>query len=211
MSYLSGKRLVWGCRARDVFGLCSCAKAMHPSCFHAITLKDKNSIPMTNLPDNQVVCTKNCYSSIIKVLSGSQSGCCIWNNDFRGGAQNSNTSMKILLDWIMEKRKYIYYCGKTNNGVEKQHFAATLVEKMMVATKLNSMQNKWWKRYDNLENISEKHTCLQHQKKVLAFRKNGKETFQDVVKRKCYGQSISHWTQSNQLQLKQTKLLLRKW
>jgi len=75
-----------------------CKKAVHMGCFERIVLlvvqKDKDSRPP--LPDNQVACTKACYTIVAKV--DAIDNCGTWCVDGNDGPQDPNHSMKILLD-----------------------------------------------------------------------------------------------------------------
>jgi hypothetical protein len=98
---------------------------------------------MPNLPDCKIACTKVCYTAIKKSLSqASDSGRGTWTSDGILGPNDPNTSMKILLDWMLVEGNYSQYCGKDNKGKRKQEYATILCEKMADETKSKNRNAK---------------------------------------------------------------------
>lgn len=77
--------------------------------------KNKNKTTITALVNNLVACT---------------SGRGNWNSGGRHGPDDTNTSTRILLDWMTLQGNYARYRGKDNNGVRKMHYYTVLTEKM---------------------------------------------------------------------------------
>jgi hypothetical protein len=101
-----------------------CNKTVHFMCYQGVVLMDKKrktSIPP--LPSFQVACTKSSYNSATKAHS-SNGGRGNWLSDGKGGPEDPHTSMHILLGWMTTESNYNRFCGKNNNGVSKQQFAA---------------------------------------------------------------------------------------
>jgi hypothetical protein len=180
---------VRGCKVKGAdkltCGGTKCDKKVHVMCYQGIVLKAKNG-SMEALPGGTVACTKACYQAAVKALSGGDSSRGKWNNDGQKGIDDSHTSMKILLDWMTTQGNYSKYCGKDNNGVRKQHFAAKLATKMSNETSsernAKQVQEKIWQLE---ESFREAHTFATSETGAGIQSEQGNDTFQDIVKRKC--------------------------
>lgn len=172
----------------------NCTKICHYFCYCEIILKSKpkkGQIMMTPLPNNKVACSKVCYFNITKSLSGSSNAISrgtSWTKDGINGVDDPNTSMKILLDWMLEDNNYSRYCGKSNDGVKKKQFATNLCEKMISLTNNKSrnalqVQAKISYIEDTFDNA---YNFVISKTGVDIMEKFGKDTFQDMVRKKCH-------------------------
>jgi len=90
----------------------TCRKAVHMGCYERIVLVQKDKDPRPALPDNQVACTKACYTVVAKVDAIDNRG--TWCVDSLAGPQDPNHSMKMLLDWWCAPGQHDKYAGKNN-------------------------------------------------------------------------------------------------
>jgi len=95
----------------------TCKKAVHMGCYERIVLVQKDKEPRPPLPDNQVACTKACYTVVAKVDAIDNRG--TWCLDGNGGPQDPNHSMKLLLYWWCTPGQHDKCAGKNNEGVKK--------------------------------------------------------------------------------------------
>ena len=95
----------------------TCKKVVHMGCHERIVLVQKDKEPRPPLPDNQVACTKACYTVVAKVDAIDNRGA--WCLDGNGGPQDPNHSMKLLLDWWCTPGQHDKCAGKNNEGVKK--------------------------------------------------------------------------------------------
>jgi hypothetical protein len=188
---MTDKCAIRGCRVRGaelvVWSAEGCSKGCHLMCYQGIILKSKNGQDVTPLPENRVCCTKTCYVAIVRSLSSNDSSRGKWNGDGKKGADDPHTSMKILLDWMLEEGNYSKYCGKDNNGVRKQHFATILATKMKQETLSESRTPKQvMEKIRQLEeSFRDAHVFATSETGAGIQEKEGNETFQSIVKKKC--------------------------
>jgi hypothetical protein len=94
-----------------------------------MVLKNRSSgEQLAPLPDNIVCCTKICYNTIVESRSGQESNRRKWETDGLGGPEDPHTSMKTLLEWMLEEGNYARFRGKNNNGVTKLQIASMLAD-----------------------------------------------------------------------------------
>jgi hypothetical protein len=142
---------------------------------------------MIALPDDKVACTKACHLNALKALSGQiDSGRGNWTNDGIMGVDDPNTSMKILLDWMLEEGNYSRYRGKDNNGIKKNQFASALCEQMALLT---TSKNRTAKQIQSKisyieESFRTAHIFATSETGAGIQEKEGKETFKDYVRKK---------------------------
>jgi hypothetical protein len=164
-----------------------CDKKVHLMCYQGVVLKHSKGGSLAPLPNNLVCCTKACYNAVTKNLTGGDNNRGKWNLDGKQGPEDPLTSMKILLDWMLEEGNYSKYCGKDNNGVRKQHFASLLAEKMRKETPSDGRTPKQvMEKIRQLEDsFREAHTFATSETGAGIQEKQGNETFEDIVRRKC--------------------------
>jgi hypothetical protein len=164
-----------------------CRKKVHLGCYQGIILKNKkDGTELAILPNNGVCCTKGCYNTICK--SGRDSNRGTWDSDGKNGPEDPNTSMKILLDWMTTEGNYSKFCGKNNHGVKKMQYANQLAEKMRVETSSDTRNSK--QVLDKIKRMEEAfrtaHAFATSETGAGIEQAQGQETFQDLVRRKCF-------------------------
>lgn len=166
----------------------NCKKICHHFCYEDIVLKSNNGENMISLPDGKVACTKACHLNALKVLSGTtDSGRGKWTSDGLGGVNDPNTSMKILLDWMLEEGNYSRYKGKDNSGIKKNQFAAQLCETMISSTTSKNRKPLQVQAKINYleETFRVAHKFCTEETGQGIEENQDKQTFQDVVRKKC--------------------------
>lgn len=194
MAMTTGKCNIRGCCLLDdayprfTCSAPNCNKTGHLPCFFKTVLTTPKGDVMPNLPDGKIACTKTCYTAITKALSGaSESGRGMWNSDGLLGKDDKNTSMKILLDWMLEEGNYGRYRGKDNKGKRKQEYATMLCETMAANTKSKDRKAKHVQaKIKYIEDTFRIAHYFATSETGAGIKNNqGDETFQDIVKRKC--------------------------
>jgi hypothetical protein len=61
----------------------------------------------------------------------------LWNKDGKGGADDPNTSEKILLDWLKAEGNYRNYRGTKNGGHTKECYAKQ-IQSLLVANQVHA-------------------------------------------------------------------------
>jgi hypothetical protein len=155
------------------------------TCYQGAILMNKNGDDLDPLPEYKVACTKACYKEYLKVISDSGRG--KWNTDGKNGPNDPNTSMKILIDWLLVEGNYNKYRGKNNNGVSKIQFATILADKMKSETISNERNAK--QVMDRISRLEESfraaHEFATSQTGAGIQDREGEGTFKDLVKKKC--------------------------
>ena len=95
----------------DEHGVCSadnCLKSVHPTCFKDILQ------PKYNLADveGSLFCSAGCYRQTIKNMTGTVS----WETDGKTGKTGPNSSMAILIKWLLEPGNLAKWRGKREHG-----------------------------------------------------------------------------------------------
>jgi hypothetical protein len=103
------------------------------TCYQGAILMVKDGDDLPPLPDFKVAHSKTCYHAVMKALTKTNPRS-NWTGDGLKGADDPNTSMKILIDWFQTEGNYTRYRGKGNNGVTKMQFASLLASKMAKET-----------------------------------------------------------------------------
>jgi hypothetical protein len=165
----------------------TCGKNVHMECYQDFVLKQKKGGFLVHLPDAKVACTKICYQAVLKSVSSAlESGRGTWNSDGRQGPNDPHTSMKMLLDWILEEGNYSRYRGKSNNGVKKQHVCTMLAVKMEQETKSSRNAKQVMSKIDYLEkSFKVAHNFSTSETGTGIEKDNGLETFKQAVLKKC--------------------------
>ena len=101
-----------------------CRRYLHHSCF----LKTHGNKLWAQEIASGVVCTKKCFDSIQASISKKKP---TWNTDGANGAEDPQSSERILLDWLLTPGNYTNkWKGKDNKGVSKKQTAATIARMM---------------------------------------------------------------------------------
>jgi hypothetical protein len=146
---------------------------------------NKNGDDLPPLAKFQVACSKGCYKLVMK--ASSESNRVPWDKDGKKGQDDPHTSMKILIEWMTTEGNYSRYRGKGNNSVTKLQFATSLAERMARETMSTEQNAK--QVMDKIARIKESFRSAQEfatsQTGAGIQERDGKATFQDLVKRKC--------------------------
>jgi len=118
-------------------------------CYERIVLIQKDKDPRPPLPDNQVACTKACYTLVAKVDAIDNRG--TWCSDGLGGPQDPNHSMKLLLDWWCAPGMYDKYAGKNNEGVKKMTVCEEIAKKIRNGKKDSNAVGHLISRFQNID------------------------------------------------------------
>ena len=172
-----------------------CTKSAHLICYTGAIL---SKYDLTPLPGDLVACCKKCHDNAARQLTGSQHGDMVldedneftsrrgnWDCDGLDGPNDPKTSMKILMDWMLEEGNYNKYCGKNNDGVKKAYWHTILAIKMTEGTKSKRDATSVKNKIKHLEESFKKaHRFATSETGAGLEEKHGKETFQDMMVRK---------------------------
>ena len=97
-----------------------CTRVMHWICYGSMCTKNKLSL----LPDECVVCTKACYTKYERKLKSNNLQeddvlLLTWEKDGKGGEDDPENSMAVLLNWWTAEGNYAKYRGDNNMGKTK--------------------------------------------------------------------------------------------
>lgn len=121
-----GKCARRGCRETDQPQACmapGCDRFFHLSCFQ----NKYGNEQWTAVQPGQVVCKKECYTKLAAQGKVRHT----WTNDGAGGVEDSNSSERILLNWLLTPGNYsLKWRGKNNNGQRKKQIAEVIAKLM---------------------------------------------------------------------------------
>lgn len=164
-----------------------CTKKLHQPCYENSVLA-KHKVPQLKDPVNNLtyhVCSKTCYNKIEKQFIN-QPTRLPWDKDGKNGPDDPNSSLRILLDWLLQEGHYSRYRGKDNNGKRKLAYGIQLSNKMKLAgcrfvrtpqavvKKITDIEDKFVKAHDWVNNTGQG-----------VRERDGEETFESVVRQRC--------------------------
>jgi len=174
------------CKSNEFTKQCfapDCSRLRCAQCVLALCRKNSQESLKDEDGDLIHVCTKKCYDKS-KTMLGSDR--ILWTRDGKGGPDDPNTSMSILLDWLMAEGNYTKYRGgPTSNGKGKLFWAAILS---------NRMKEAGVRKYRSPKAIKNKIIVLEDSFKQAhdwagqtgaGVRENDPRHFDDYVLKKC--------------------------
>ena len=109
-----------------------------------------------------------------------------WESDGKGGPNDPQTSMKILLDWWMTEGNYSRFCGKNNDGVKKIQFCNNLAAKISAETTGTRDGRSVLNKIQHIErSFKDAHNFAESETGAGILKNDGESTFQDLVKKRC--------------------------
>ena len=165
----------------------SCTKFIHGDCYKK--LLEKHKVGTMKDPANGAVlycCSKMCYNALDKLYVQQHSSRIPWDKDGRAGPDDPNTSLRILLNWLMEESNYSKFRGHKNNGTRKTRYGQIISDMMRqagcrversaeaVVKKIQEIESKFCAAHDWANNTGQgvKET-------------DGNATFEELVMRRC--------------------------
>ena len=164
-----------------------CAKKVHVGCYESLVLS-KHQVPHLVDPTNGqkvCVCSKTCYSKTKKAMID-QPSCVPWNRDGKSGPNDSTTSEKVLLDWLLTEGNYNRCRGKNNNGTSKVKYCQEISRRIeqaecrvkrsaeQVQQKISHLETKFTEAHDWASNTGQG-----------VLERDGQASFDDAVRQRC--------------------------
>jgi len=171
-------------------GASGCTKTAHLICYTGAIV---SKYELTPLPGSLVACCRKCHNNATREVGGVD----IVDDDFTGkrgnwdcdgltGPNDTRTSIRILMDWLLEEGNYNKYCGKNNDGVKKSYWHTILALKMTDETKSTRDATSVKNKIKHLEESFKKaHKFATSETGAGLEEKHGTETFQDMGRKIC--------------------------
>jgi hypothetical protein len=109
-----------------------------------------------------------------------------WNRDGKNGIHDPNTSLKILLDWLLDDGNYNRYRGKDNSGMTKIRYCELIAQHIKAAgVRCERLSNQVRSKIDHLEATFCTTDNWVNCTGVGVRESHGAQQFDEIVKGKC--------------------------
>ena len=164
-----------------------CSKQVHITCYERLVVLKYKVDELIDPANNKklFICSKTCYNKVEKAIVNQPSRI-PWEKDGRNGPTDPNTSLKILLDWLLVEGNYMQFRGCKNNGTRKQTYGQQIADKIKdagcriersadaVVKKIQEIEGRFIKAHDWVNNTGQ------------GVKENeSAETFEGLVRQRC--------------------------
>ena len=190
---MNGKCDALGCTGtlEDALKPCqgfNCSKHAHGSCYRRL-LERYNVEPLVDPANGEtiIVCSKTCYNKVKKSIVQQPSNRIPWDKDGKEGPNDTNNSLRILLDWLLQEGNYRKFRGGTESkGMRKIDYGKSLSLRMRdagcrvprsadaVVKKIQELETKFVQAHDWANNTGQG-----------VKEQDGEQTFENLVKQRC--------------------------
>ena len=131
------KRTKWECPG-EIPKDCAntrCEKKIHDICYRHFVyneLEERTELVSPHTKEHLVVCSRTCYNKVLRNFSTMATKRIPWNKDAPDN-NPSQTSEKILIEWLTTEGNYNKYRGWRNHGTTKHTFAKEISALMVSA------------------------------------------------------------------------------